>query len=262
MSEIYADGFLGSLLAAESVLDGMTILHGPGGCRSMAMSMSTKRLDRQRKTKEGDFFFHNSRIACTYVDAEDYIYGASAKVGLVIDLLKSDDVRIATVVESPGASLIGDSISDEVLRAGMSDKTVVIGSSNMSLRLSEGFDVTLTAIADKVVEPGTRNPDRVNVVGLPFIAHGYEFVQDEIRHLLGLMGLDVITFIGAGSTVEELKETSQACANVVVMPEYCRRLSNLYEQKFGIPTVASPEGAPVGYHAVRTWILSVAEATG
>jgi nitrogenase molybdenum-iron protein alpha/beta subunit len=36
------DGFYGSMLAAESIIDGMTILHGPGGCRGLAASYASR----------------------------------------------------------------------------------------------------------------------------------------------------------------------------------------------------------------------------
>jgi len=263
MNEIFADGFMGSLLASESILDGVTILHGPGGCRNMNMSMSTRRLDRERTTIEGDFFFHNSRIPCTYVDPDDYIYGASSKVGLVIDILKSDNVQLSTFIESPAASLIGDSIIDEIQRSGMSEKAVIIPSSFMSKNFSEGFDSTLTMIAEKAVKPSdAKDPSKVNIVGLPFLMRGYEFLLDEIKDMLALMGLEVVTSLGSGSTIEELKASSTASFNIAVVPEYCERLSALYENSFGIPTIISPEGAPVGYKAVRAWYSKIAEATG
>ena len=82
MNRSRPDGFYGSMLASESLTDGMTILHGPGGCRGYAASLSSRYVPREFKTVEGDFFFHRSRVPCTFVDRDDYIYGASKKVGM------------------------------------------------------------------------------------------------------------------------------------------------------------------------------------
>ena len=255
------DGYYGTLLAAESLTDGMTILHGPSGCRGLASSMSSRYVPREFKTKEGDFFFHRSRIPCTFVDADDYIYGASGKVGMILDILKSEDTRFAVVVESPGASLIGDKLQDEVISAGMSDKTAVIGKCLMSETFGYGYDHTLCEISRKLAHPQDHIRGKVNLVGLPYIAKGCFPLVRELHSLLASMGLEVIADIGMACTIDQMKASSSAIANVCICPEYFAETGRYYES-MGIPTVRGPLGAPIGYDAIRAWVEEIAFVTG
>ena len=263
MGKIYLDGYTGSIMASESILDGMTILHGPGGCRSFPMNLSTRRVAREHSMTEGEFFFHNARLPCTYVDSNDYIYGAAQKVSMILEILSSDDVRFATVIESPGAALIGDSLVDEVERSDVRDKALVVESSSISARFSVGFDSTLTKIVDKLTagQISEHDPDTVNIIGLPFTQRGYEFVLQEMTQLLGMMGLRVRAAIGAGCTIDDIKGSMGSSYNIVVFPEYCKQLGEYYEQR-GIPQIVSEKGVPVGFDAIRAWYSNIGEKTG
>ena len=256
------DGFYGSMLAAESIIDGMTILHGPGGCRGLAASYASRYVPREFTTIEGDFFFHRSRIPCTFVDSDDYIYGASKKVGMILDLLRSKDTKFAVVLESPGASLIGDKLQDEVIGSNMSDKTVIMGKCLMSESFGKGYDRVLCLIARKLAVKREKKKNKVNIVGLPYVAKGCFPLLKELHGLLGAMGLEVIADIGSACTIEQMRMSSEAVANVCICPEYFAESGRYYEEELGIPLVRGPLGAPIGYDAIRAWIEEIAKVTG
>ena len=253
------DGFYGSMLASESLTDGMTILHGPGGCRGYAASLSSRYVPREFRTVEGDFFFHRSRIPCTFVDRDDYIYGASKKVSMILDILKSEETKFAVVLESPGASLIGDKLQDEVLSSGMSDKTAILGKCLMSESFGKGYDSTLCLMAKKLAKRSEKRPMTVNLTGLPYISKGCFSLVKELHSLLALMGITVIADIGIACTVEQMRQSSQASANVCICPEFFSECAEYYNEELGIPTVRGPMGAPIGYDAIRAWVKAVAE---
>ena len=92
------DGFLGAMIASESILDGATVLHGPGGCRRMTSVLSSKLLPRDYSAKCGSFFFNEPRIPCTFVDSSDYIYGATDKVGMVLNILEKVECKNAVLL--------------------------------------------------------------------------------------------------------------------------------------------------------------------
>ncbi len=255
------DGFYGSMLAAESLIDGTTILHGPGGCRVLASSMSSRTVRRDFTTVEGEFFFHRSRIPCTFVDRDDYIYGASKKVAMILKMLGSESVGFATVLESPGASLIGDKLQDEVIEQGMSDRVAVLGKCYMSETFAYGYDRTLEAMAEKLARRQEKRKGTVNLVGLSHTARGCHHLVREMHGLLGIMGLEVTADIGPGCTVEQIRRSSSASANVCLCPEYFSSCGRFYEEELGVPLVRGPLGAPVGYDALRAWFGAVAECT-
>ena len=262
MKHSRADGFYGSMLAAESIIDGMTILHGPGGCRGLSASYSSRFVPREFTTIEGDFFFHRSRIPCTFVDSDDYIYGASKKVGMILDLLKSKDTKFAVVLESPGASLIGDKLQDEVIGSDMADKTIIAGKCLMSESFGQGYDKTLCMIARKLTKKSETKKNKVNLGGIPYIAKGCFPLLKELHGLLRSMGLEVIADIGAACTIDQMRESSEAAANVCICPEYFAETGKYYEDELGVPFVRGPLGAPIGYDAIRAWISEIAKVTG
>ena len=256
------DGFYGSMMAAESLIDGVTILHGPSGCRGFAAAMSSRYVPREFTTKEGEFFFHRSRIPCTYIDRNDYIYGASEKVEMVLDILKSDDTRFAVVLESPGASLIGDKLQDVISSSQFNDKAVCLEKCLMSETFGYGYDATLLQIAKKLTKKREKRAKTVNLVGLPFLSRGCFPLVLELHKILEIMGLEVIADIGVACTIDQMERSSEASANVCVCPEYFGRTGEFYDKEYGIPFVRGPVGAPVGYDAIRAWIEAIAEATG
>ena len=259
MGSTEMDGFIGCVLAAESITDATTILHGPFACR-MFMSLASERyIKRKYETREGDYFFHFSRIPCTSTDKDDYIYGASKKVAMILDILEQDETEFATIVQSPGAALIGDKLKDEVLDKGLDRKTLVIDSSFMSEKFSLGFDSVLTKIAEKLTEPSEKKRMTANIIGLPFTSRGYARLLKEIRRMLSSMGIEVVAAIGAGCSLEEFRRSSSAEYNICIHPEYCRMLSRYYEDVHGIPTITSDMGAPIGYYSMKAFVTEIAE---
>jgi nitrogenase molybdenum-iron protein alpha/beta subunit len=256
------DGFIGSGVAAESVLDATTILHGPGGCRIHLSRLSGRYVKREFEIREGDYFFHFERVPCTFIDRDDYIYGASKKIALVLEMLENENTKFATILQSPGASLIGDKLKDEVLQQGLDYKTAVMDTSFMSEKFSVGFDTTLVKMAEKIVKPNEKRKGTVNIIGLPFTSRGYYELVKELRSVLGRMGIEVIATIGCGCTLDEFSRSSSAEFNIAIMPEYSERLSKFYLDEYGIPTIRSEMGAPIGYYAMRAFVETIAGAMG
>jgi len=259
MSTTEMDGFEGSVLAAESILDATTILHGPYACRMFMSLISERYIKREYTTREGDYFFHFSRIPCTSIDRDDYIYGASKKVAMILDIIEQDETRFATIVQSPGASLIGDKLKDEVIEKGLDGKTLVMDRSFMSEKFSLGFDYTLTKMAEKIVKPADKRPKTVNIIGLPFTSRGYYNLVREIKKVLGSLGIEVIAAVGAGCSLDELKNSSAAEYNICIHPEYCKILSQFYQDVYGIPTIVNELGAPIGYRSMKSFIGTICE---
>ena len=254
------DGFIGSAVAAESILDATTILHGPGGCRIHLSRLSSRYVKREFNTREGSYFFHFDRVPCTYIDSDDYIYGAARKVSMVLDILEQDDTKFATIIQSPGASLIGDKLKDEVIGKGLDDTTLVLDTSFMSRDFSEGYDTTMTRIVSKLTAPGEKMKGTANIIGLPFTSRGYYRFLRELRSVLGVMGIEVIAAVGTSCTLDEIRKSAHAEYNICIMPEYCRNLADYYEKELGIPTVVCPMGAPIGFRAMESFVRAIGDS--
>jgi nitrogenase molybdenum-iron protein alpha/beta subunit len=261
------DGFVGTLLAIEGIADARAVLNGPNGCRGYPAYFSDRHYPREssldRHTFEELFYFGQPRIPCTYLDSDDYILGATDKLREILPLVAAKGDSLLAIVNSPGASLIGDDLDRFLAEARLDQVCMAIPSAAYSRPLPEGFDEAIAAVLGWLeLNRLPRCKDRVNLLGFSMVQKYWQGNIVELTRLLGLMGLSVVAAPGAGSSVAELRESVTASANIVVFPEYAQKTATFYEHGFGIPAVISPDGAPVGFAATETWIRTVAKATG
>lgn len=259
------DGFAGGLMAAEGFSDARTILHGPGGCRFRYMRLSQELYSRPGDDPtdfDRDFFFGNPRLPCTFLDEKDYVYGGYSKIEAALKEVSSTGCSLIVVINSPATALIGDNVRKAISEAGLEGRAMTIDFNPVSTSMSEGFDRVSTEIVRFIAPRSSKKiPHTVNLLGVPILCRDWNGTVSEIRRLLSLMGLDVLSAIGAGSSVEDVRASAQAEYNICVYPEYCAGLARLYEEEFGAPSVM-PRYAPIGFDATEEWIRSVSEATG
>lgn len=261
------DGFIGTLLAIEGIADARAVMNGPTSCRANPAYFSDRHFPRENSQNPRSFgelfFFGQSRIPCTYLDSDDYILGSTEKLREILPLIAGKGDVFLAVVNSPGASLIGDDLNRFLTGIHLDHICMAFEGAAYSHPLPEGFDEAITRILKWLrLNRFPRMKNRVNLLGFSMIQKHWQGDIAEIRHLCGLMGLSVVSVPGAGSSVSEIRESTTASCNIVVFPEYSKKTAEFYESEFGIPAVYSPDGAPVGFTATETWIRTVAAATG
>ena len=261
------DGFIGTILAIEGISDARVVLNGPTGCRINPLSLSNRLFPRdnpiKQRSSDEPFFFGQSRIPCTYLDRDDYIHGSTHKLKEILPQIAGKGDAILGLVNSPGASLLGDDLKRFLTDANLDDVCISFEGAAYSRPFTEGYDRAMAAVLRWLKLnnlPKTRN--RVNLIGFSLIQKYWQGNVAEISHLCNLMGLVVVSVPGAGSSVAEIRESTTAAHNIVIFPEYCRKTADFYESEFGIPPICSPGGAPVGFTATEIWIRTVAVATG
>lgn len=261
------DGFIGTLLAIEGIADARAVLNGPTGCRGYPAYFSDRHFPREnsldRRMFDELFYFGQPRIPCTYLDSDDYILGSTEKLREILPLVAQKGDAFFAVVNSPGASLIGDDLDRFLAEAGLDHVCMAIPAAGYSRPLAEGFDDAITAALRWLrLNRLPRLADRVNLLGFSMVQKHWQGNIAELSRLLSLMGLSVVAVPGAGSGVAALRESTTASCNIVVFPEYAQKTEAFYEEEFGIAAVQSPDGAPVGFAATESWIRAVAGATG
>ncbi|PIP40732.1 MAG: hypothetical protein COX19_05000, partial [Desulfobacterales bacterium CG23_combo_of_CG06-09_8_20_14_all_51_8] len=221
---IQPDGFTGVLLAGESVRDGAVILHGPTGCRAHHSAMSESVFPRddapERLNFLEPFYFGQPRIPTTYLDGDDFVFGAREKLVRAINATMKRNPSLITIINSPGAALIGDNIIQAVAEAAPSAPCAVVEMSPLSASLAEGYQQGLISVLEallpvcQIIEPRT-----VALVGLS-IAHQYWAGSvEELRRLLALCNIKVLCAVGAGSSVEEYHALPRAACYAVLHDE-------------------------------------------
>ena len=267
IKKIHMDGFTGALMAVESFDGTVTVLHGPGGCRNYHTFISSQCYSRRSpenfKKYSQKYFYWNSRMPCTYMDENDYINGAEPKIEEILPIVKEVDGGVAVFIQSPGASLIGDNISDVIERLGYSGTALAIEESLISQPFSSSYDHTVRSIIEwKRPKKAELRKGAVNILGLPITTKAWADSLEELKYMLGLCGIEVITSPGAGCSVNEIDSSAEAEYNVMVCPEYGTRTAEYYENKLGIKCIRSEAGAPVGFNASEEWIKNVCATMG
>jgi len=259
-----ADGFLGALLAVEGIDDARAVINGPNGCRGYPAYLSDRLYPRDNSLNqrcfEELFFFGQSRIPCTYLDADDYIAGSTTKLAAIMPLIAEKGDTLIAIINSPGASLIGDDLTRFIRQADLARKCIAFEDAWYSQPVSVGSDETVVAILKWLnLNKLPKIKRGVNLLGLSLYHRYWEGNAQELIHLCELMGLHVISK-WTGSTVAEIRESTSASHNLVIFPEFSIKTAIWYTKEFDIPAVLSPAGAPIGFTATEIWIKTVAEA--
>ncbi len=262
---VQADGFTGVLLACESIFDGSVILHGPTGCRGHHSAFSERAFPRDSSPEKLNFFepfyFGQPRIPTTYLDGDDFVFGAREKlVQAIKEVLKRNPSLIA-VVNSPGAALIGDNIVQCTAEAGVQIPCAVIEMPAFSCLLAEGYQQGLMAVLQSLGLPAQPHAEKtVALIGLSIVHRHWSGSIGELRRLLALCGIEVVCAVGAGSAVADYLRIPRASCYAVVHDEYADKIVPWLVKQYGGRAVAGALGAPVGFTATEAWVKAVAGA--
>lgn len=251
-------------MAVEGIRDSTVLMHGPEGCRKNLWALTMKVYPRRDPsvTRMTPYYMGSPRIPCTDLESSDYIYGAYGRVYEALQYIKERDPGFVAVVNSPGASLIGDDCQKAIDENGLSDRAIVIDADLSSKPINVGIDQTLKEVVEKVApEPGGRREGTAVLLGNHVLQKDWESVNDEMGRILSLMGIEVICSLGAGCTVDEIRGSVEAEYAIAVCPEYAQRCGEMYRDRYGAKFVC-PDISPVGFEATEEWIHSVAKATG
>jgi nitrogenase molybdenum-iron protein alpha/beta subunit len=264
-AEMTPDGFTGAILAVEGILDAAVLLNGPTGCKFYHGALSDGQLIRDSSMDPMQFFegfyFGQPRVPATYLDDQDYVFGATEKLGEILPKVAEKGHRLIAVVNSPGAALIGDDLERFISEAGLPIPCVAIESTGFSTGFVQGFQEAVIRTLKSLSPPRIPTQAKlVNLIGLSIFHRHWEGNAAEIRRLLSLCGIEVNTVLAAGCSVEELVNMGAAEINLVVHPEFAGELVPFLQERFGSPSLVPASGAPIGFQETENWIKAVCAA--
>ncbi|AKB18539.1 nitrogenase component 1 [Methanosarcina sp. WWM596] len=263
------DAFTGSILAVEGIRDAAVILNGPTGCKSYHSFLSDRQFPRESShdplSFQDEFYFGQPRVPCTCLDGEDYIRGSLEKFESALAAIAAKEKGLLVVINSPGASLVGDDLESVIKKAGIQNRCFVVENTGFSLPAARGFENTALALLEHLKPrplsrslPHPVSLKKVNLIGLSLLHKHWEGSVAEMKRLLAFLGLEVGTVFLAGTSLDEIRESRDAACNIVLFPEYGRRVAEWYRERFGTPAVFSPLGAPIGFDANESLLKEVA----
>ncbi len=262
---IRPDGFTGALMALEGIRDAAVILHGPTGCRGYHAALSEQWFPRDTRYEPLNytdrFYFGQPRIPTTYLDGDDFVFGAGEKLTQAICAVLDRNPALVAVVNAPGAALIGDDLKRCLSSVEPQAPCVCIEMPSISQPTGEGHQQALIAVLDVLnLTPRQKKTHTVVLIGLSIVHQHWEGSTAELRQLLGLCGIEVLCVVGAGSSIEEWKKIPEASCFAVLHEEYGDRVARWLAERFPVPVVRMDAGAPIGFAATEEWLCSVAAA--
>lgn len=283
---ITPDGLSGMIFALEGIKNAIVLLNGPMGCKFYHSTTSQFLALRPPlylpASEDGEkipvgynflnnWFFRQSRVPCTWLDGYDYVYGTADKVrdGLLY-LREHVNFELLAIVNSPGASLIGDNL-EELVRETLPDcLCVILESPGYSTDFCTGYETALMELFRQVgphIWTKTTQPTenslqrRVNLLGLSIWQRYWEGDLAELKRLFALCGIAVNCCPAAQNSMEELSRLPEADLNVVVYPEMASRVAELLQETCGTPYYVCP-GPPVGFSQTEDIFSAICRILG
>ncbi len=259
---IAPDSFTGAIMAVEGISDAAVLLNGPTGCKFYHGSISEILLPRAEYLDplyySEEFYFGQPRVPATYLDDYDYVFGATQKLEKILPVVAEKGHSLIAIVNSPGAALIGDDLERFIKNACLPVPCIAIENTGFSDSFAAGFQDGVIQVIKKVdPRPGTTQKHRVNLMGLSIFHHHWQGNVNELTTLLNACGIEVNTVLCAGTTIARLGKLATAECNLVIHQEYADQLAPFLNDRFQLPTLMPPVGAPIGFEATEAWIRDV-----
>ena len=282
---ITPDGITGMIFAMEGIKNAVILLNGPMGCKFYHSTTSQFLMPRPAlylPAQEGEdpvevrfdflneWFFRQPRVPCTWLDGHDYVYGTLDKVRAGLQYIKEHVAcDVITVVNAPGASLIGDD-PRELCREIFPDiPTIVLESPGFSTEYYDGTDTAILELfrqAKKILwgdapvrkQEGASQRPSVNLIGMSIWQKYALGDKEEITRILDLCGIDVNCILFAGCSLDDLKKIPEADLNVVLYPEMGQSGAKWLEENLGMPYYVC-DVPPIGFDATLSLVSDLAE---
>lgn len=260
---IMPDSLTGAIFAVEGIKDGVVVLNGPTGCKLYHSAISDYQYPRQLSfdplNYPEEFYFGQPRVPCTYLDGYDYVYGSSEKLEKLLKDIKKKSPNLIAVINSPGAALIGDDLNRFIQREVDDTLCFSIESTGFSGSYSEGFQNGVIKVLESLypISRKYKCQNTVNLIGISLYDKYCEGNILEIKRLLELCGIDVISTLCARNDLNTLKDVPRAMYNIVINPENGVDIADWLYDRYDTPYMILKDGMPVGFDATEKFIENI-----
>jgi nitrogenase molybdenum-iron protein alpha/beta subunit len=257
-----------AIAAVEGIRDAAVLLNGPTGCKFYHGALCDARMPRVDSLDplrySEPFYFGQPRVPATYLDGNDYVFGATEKLeGILKHVAQTKNHALIAVVNSPGAALIGDDLDRLIADANLPVPCMAVENPGFSTSFCEGFQqaakTAVDALANREV---TVQQKHINLIGVSLFQRYWEGDISELRRLLGLCGIRIHAVLCADTVTEAVETSGRAALNVGICAELAESLGRHLEKRFGTPLLIPSCGAPIGFDATEHFLSEVCRALG
>lgn len=245
----------GALTTIAGIPRVVPIVHAAGGCAA-ALSGTYNLASGYR----GTGYCGGTMIPTSNISENNIVFGGEARLEEQIEnSIRILDADLFIVVTGCQVEIIGD---DAVGVARRFKDRKVIGASTPGFlgNTFKGYDAVMNAIISQVVEISERKEEKtINILGVvPGHDVFYRGNLDEIRRLLGLIGVKVNTFFGTGESIAAIREYGKAALNIVLSSKAGVAPAATFEKLHGIPYLQAD--LPIGPTGSEEFLKVVGKA--
>jgi nitrogenase molybdenum-iron protein alpha/beta subunit len=262
LRNITPDSFSGLIFAMEGIVNTVVLINGPTGCKFYHSSMSENQSMHQLKFDPLNYpekwYFGQPRVPCTYLDSRDYVYGSKEKLTEALEFLRDNiSFDLLAVINSPGASLIGDDLKRIALQTIKNKKYITIETPGFSDNICMGFETAAMEIFKQLCFPQSKvKTERVNILGLSVFHKNYRGDIAEIKRLFKMCHIEINCFLCSECSLESIEDIPAASLNIVLNPEYGYNTAKLLEKMYGTPFYIC-DGPPIGFKSTEKFIKDI-----
>jgi nitrogenase molybdenum-iron protein beta chain len=231
----------GALTTIAGIPRVVPIVHAAGGCAA-ALSGTYNLASGYR----GTGYCGGTMIPTSNISENNIVFGGEKRLEEQIEnSLRILDADLYVVVTGCQVEIIGDDAVGVARR--FKDKKVIGASTPGFLgNTFKGYDAVLNAIITEVIELSEIKEEKtINILGVvPGHDVFYRGNLDEIKRLLGLIGVKVNTFFGTGESIAAIRNYGKASLNVVLSSRAGVVPAKIFKNVHNIPYIQAD--LPIG----------------
>ncbi len=247
------DSILASVMASMSFEDVVTIFNGPRGCYNMDAGYSRRCVG----ATEGRM---DSRTECMFIEDEDYIFGSTERVRRAVEAMNGEGYRLITVIDSPGASMTGDTRGR--LRNDCGVPVLHMKNLYDGIDFVRGYDDAVSQIIRRSDEPAiAEGTPRLCLLGCPPSYIGWRGSVGELRALFAICGIDVVATPGCGGSFSDLNGIRRGDFCTSIVSEFVDASMKTLTSR-GLNGIDTEGTVPIGFTFTAEWVVRICEAMG
>jgi len=244
----------GAITSLSSIYKIIPIIHAGPGCGMQLFIGQNFGCGFQ-----GFNYIGGSLLPGTNTHEQEIIFGGEQRLRETIQsAMEVIDGDLFVVLTGCTADIIGDdikSILNEFEKA--EHKVICVETAGFKGNSYLGYELAWEAIINQLVKPAKKNANTVNVFGaVPTQDVFWLGNLMVMQNLLNKLGLKVNTFYTNCQNITNVRDSSTASLNIFFSPYVGERMTNLYSDKFNIPSLRFP-GFPIGPTATNEFICEV-----
>lgn len=247
----------GALTTIAGINRVIPIVHAAGGCAA-ALSGTYNLAAGYR----GTGYCGGTMIPTTNISENNIVFGGEERLEEQIEnSLEILDADLYIVITGCQVEIIGDDAVGVARR--FKDRNVIGASTPGFLgNTFKGYDAVLKAIIKEVIKPAeNKSSNTVNILGVvPGHDVFYRGNLDEIKRLLGLLGIRANTFFGTGESVADIRRYGEAALTIVFSNQAGAEPADLLTELHDIPSIRAD--LPIGPEATESFLYQIGEELG